>query len=418
MSKTFQAITGMKDLIAPEIGRWQAIEATARAHFAAYGFSEIRTPILEETHLFERGIGTETGVVQKEMYTFLDKGGDSVTLRPEGTASVVRAYLEHHLEKADPVNKLYYIGPMFRYERPQKGRLRQFHQIGAELFGAAHPAADAETIALLDQFVRKLGITQFELQINSLGCQTPDCRPKYLETIRAFFNARKTEFCEQCQKRIETNPLRVLDCKNAKCQELAKDAPVMLDFLCGECKPHFDSVRKGLDDLKVTYVLNPRIVRGLDYYNRTAFELLSNALGSQNAFAGGGRYDGLVQSMGGDNTPGVGFAIGVERLALLLPEAQAAPSKKIYIASMGDAAKAVARQIAFDLRGNEMICELDYEEKSFKAQFRRANKLGATHIVILGDNEIAAKKAAVKDLATGVQQEVELNGLVEFFKLL
>lgn len=415
MNNKYSAITGMKDILPAEVGQWQFVENTARDHFCAYNYQEIRTPLLEETDLFERGIGKETGVVKKEMYTFLDKSGDSITLRPEGTASVVRAYIEHHLDQQDPVTKLYYLGPMFRYERPQKGRFRQFHQIGCELIGPKSFAADVEVIAMLDHFVRMLGITAFRLEINSLGClEATECRPTFLKKIRAYFETQAT-LCSECQKKREQNPLRILDCKNETCRAIAKTAPVILESLCSNCSTHFNGVKMGLESLKVPYTLNARIVRGLDYYDKTAFELISDDLGAQNAFAGGGRYSSLIPSMGGPMVPGIGFAIGMERLLLLLPKRPSVTSKKIYFAVMGETAQGMALELTTKLRAKGLLCDMDFDLKSLKSQMRRADKNGFTHVVILGDQEIANQKAPIKDLKKSTQEEVALDQLTDYF---
>ncbi len=411
-------IPGTKDILPPESALWQKMEQISRAHFALYHFDEIRTPILEETDLFVRSIGTETGVVKKEMYTFLDKGGDSVTMRPEGTASVVRSYIEHNLERVDPIAKLYYIGPMFRYERPQKGRQRQFHQAGCELIGSDSAEADIEIIVLLYDLINKLGVKNFELQINSLGClENENCRPRYLKTITDYLTGQKENLCGECQRKLEINPLRILDCKNEACKALAFKAPIILDFLCGDCKPHFEQLTGGLNQLEVACKINPRIVRGLDYYNRTAFEVISNDLGSQNAFAGGGRYNKLIASMGGSDKPAIGFAIGLERLMLLLAGQNTIPNKKlVYMVCLGAGVKEKARQLTRTFRAAGVVCEMDYEEKSLKAQMRRADKLGASFVVMLGDNEIAKGVASVKNMVAKSQIEVPFDQLIEHLR--
>ena len=407
----------MKDIFDPEVALWQKVEAMARDCFRVYHFQEIRTPLLESTDLFVRGIGGETGVVKKEMYTFLDKGEDSVTLRPEGTASVVRAFIEHHLDKVDPVSKLYYIGPMFRYERPQKGRLRQFHQIGAEIFGSSSPLSDVEMIGMLDGFVRQLGISSYSIQINSLGCK--ECRPIFEKQLASFLASKKETLCTECQDRLLRNPMRVFDCKKETCQKQLKEAPVMINHLCEPCRQHFSQVEGGLKGAGVNFNVNPRIARGLDYYQRTAFEFLSDQLGSQNAFAGGGRYDGLVQDLGGPEIPGVGFAIGLERLLLLLPEGiqSTLKEKKIYVAFLGGVGHCKAVGITRDLRNAGLICEMDYAEKSLKSQMRRADKLECDYVIILGDNEVQAGRAQVKDLSKRTQTEIPFDDLVQYFKI-
>lgn len=411
---TLKTLTGMKDLLPEEAGLWQKVEVQARQLFEHYSYQEIRTPLLEDTNLFIRGIGSQTGVVQKEMYTFNDKGDELVTLRPEGTASVVRAYIEHSLQAQDPTTKLYYFGPMFRYERPQKGRLRQFHQIGAELLGPLSPFADAEVIQLLDQLVRRLGVNDFELRLNSLGCAL--CRPAFYQKLQSYLKERLEKLCEDCKKRYEKNPLRVFDCKNETCIKLLEKAPVILDDFCSFCRNHFDQVKTSLDETKTSYVIFPRMARGLDYYEKTAFELVSSQLGAQNAFAGGGRYDRLVKELGGPDVPGVGFAIGMERLILLLKDQPIThPQTKIYIAWLGEVPFKKAREVALNLRKSGLICDMDFEAKSLKAQLRRANKLNFTHVIILGEDEVKNNKAQVKNFATQKQEEVALDQLKGHF---
>jgi len=414
-----KSIPGMQDILPGEVEAWQKIEAFARDFFARYHYQEIRTPLLETTDLFVRGIGSETGVVQKEMYTFDDKGGDSVTLRPEGTASVIRAYIEHHLAHADPVTKLFYLGAMFRYERPQKGRLRQFHQLGCELIGSPSPHADAEVIQLLDGFVRGLGLSDFKLEINSLGCLKAECRPTYLKKVKTYFEGIASKLCADCQRKVTTNPLRILDCKVEACKKLANSAPLILEHQCRECAQHFEKVENNLKHYRIQYFVNQRIVRGLDYYDRTAFELTSDKLGSQNAFAGGGRYSGLVKSLGGADVTGVGFAIGLERLVMLL-EGTFVPAKSItiYLAALGENAYAKILELAQNLRAEGFNCEMDYEEKSLKSQLRRADKLKCSHVIILGDDEIQKGEAQVKDFKTQAQSHIPFPQLISHFKSL
>lgn len=409
-----QSITGTKDQFSPDIEKWQTLEEKARQIFELYSYSEIRTPLLEETSLFVRGIGTETGVVQKEMYTFDDKGGDSVTLRPEGTASVVRAYIQHHLHKQDPTTKLYYIGPMFRYERPQKGRLRQFHQIGAELFGPASPEADVEVITLLNQIIRSCGVTDFQLEINSLGSQKT--RLAYLEKLKTYLQKYQNDFGEDDRRRIETNPLRVIDTKDSKVQDIVNEAPLILNHLDESDQKHWDRVQDCLSNLQINYQINPRIVRGLDYYQQTAFECVSQNLGSQSAFAGGGRYDGLVEELGGPVTPAVGFAIGMERLLLLMSDEIASKAKRrVYIAFLGDSTQSKAMEIAQKLRTYNMVSEMGYESKSFKSQLRRANRLGFSHVIIIGENELKENKVQIKDFETQEQVDCDIDKIIPFF---
>lgn len=412
--KKYQAISGMHDLYAPEILQWQSVEDGARQIFHAYGYSEIRMPLLEETDLFVRGIGQDTGVVCKEMYTFEDKGGVSMTLRPEGTASVVRAIVEHSLFQAAPLLKLYYMGPMFRHERPQKGRYRQFHQIGCELLGTSSPEADVEVVALADHMVRKLGVTNFELQINSLGNQ--DDRANYINKLKTYLSRYAADFGAEDRERIEKNPLRVLDSKNPGIQKILLAAPSMLDHLGCEARAHWEAVLAGLGHLNIPYTINTRIVRGLDYYGFTAFELISSELGAQNAFAGGGRYNGLVTDLGGPDLPGIGFAIGVERLILCLGDKNQPTQKKIiYIAFMGEIAFAEARKTAYALRKAGLSVDMDYEAKSLKSQLRHAGKLQAAHTIIFGEEEIKKGTAMVKDMKTNEQKEIPIDQLVHHF---
>lgn len=332
---SIKSLTGMHDILPADSAKWQFVEQVAREHFALYGYSELRTPVLEETALFQRSVGELTDIVQKEMYTFEDKGGDSLSLRPEGTASIVRSAIEHNLINQNAPNlKVYYLGPMYRRERPQKGRFRQFYQIGVESFGSATPYADAELIEMLTSYLRKVGLSEYRLEINSLG--EGHERKVYQEKLQKFLNQNNSKFCDACKQRIPRNPLRVLDCKNPQCQELTKGHPDILDFLEKESKEHFEMVQKTLDEMKVPYKVNPKMVRGLDYYQRTVFEIISDKLGAQNSFVAGGRYDSLVKDLGGPDIPGTGFAIGLERLLMLLPEVKkGADEKKIYLAFFG-----------------------------------------------------------------------------------
>ena len=404
------AITGVKgfnDILPGEVEKWQHIEATARRVFELYGLSEIRIPILEKTELFCRSIGDATDIVEKEMYSFEDKGGNKVTMRPEGTASVMRAYVEHKMHALDPVARLYYMGPMFRYERPQKGRYRQFHQIGAEITGVAAPTVDAQVLTMLTHFFQELGLTEPSLQINSLGC--PCCRPAYREALKKFLLDRIELLCEDCKRRYETNPLRALDCKSAGCQEATKGAPSMLDHLCGECEDHFGKTRKYLELVGTPYSINQRMVRGLDYYTRTTFEMVTSLLGSQSAVAAGGRYDGLISEIGGPQIPGIGFAMGVERVALLLAEQNFSRRPDLFIAAMGDEAHAEAFRLMSALQRAALAVEIDYEGKSLKSQMRRADKFNSRFTLIIGGDELARGTAPLKEMDGGTQAEVALD---------
>ena len=401
------AIKGFNDILPDESGRWQHIEQAARAVFEMNGFSEIRVPIMEKTELFCRSIGDATDIVEKEMYTFVDKGDNSVTLRPEGTAGVMRAFIEHKLYAHDPVAKLYYLGPMFRYERPQKGRYRQFHQIGAEITGVHDPLADAQVLNMLSSFFREIGLDEPQLQINSLGC--PECRPDYRTALLSFLEGRLDHLCEDCKRRFTTNPLRTLDCKVPGCIEATAGAPAMLDHLCSGCSDHFEGVQNYLGLIGTPFTINPRMVRGLDYYTRTTFEMVTGLLGSQSAVAAGGRYDGLISQLGGPSIPGIGFAMGVERVALLLGERDFSRPPDLFIATLGAGERAYAFRLMSDLQKVGIRVEMDYEGKSLKSQMRRADKLGARYSVVIGENEVADGKAIFKRMADGEQSKIEIS---------
>jgi histidyl-tRNA synthetase len=410
-----KAIRGFNDILPDEIGKWQFVEENAREVFEGFGFSEIRIPILERTELFSRGIGEATDIVEKEMYTFTDRSGNSLTLRPEATASMARAYLERQLNTFDPVAKLYCIGPMFRYERPQKGRYRQFYQIDAEVFGVENPMVDAEVIVMLIHFLKRVGIEKLELQVNSLGDRA--CRPRYREELKKFLTEKAFQLCEDCQRRVQTNPLRVFDCKVETCQEAIAHAPKVADFICPECQKHFDEVKGYLGTAGLHYVLNPRMVRGLDYYTRTAFEVVSYQLGSQNAVAGGGRYDNLFQEIGGQEIPGIGFAIGMERLVSLLPaDKEFIPYPHLFIAALGEAPFKEAYRIINQLHLEGIRAELDYEGKSLKSQMRRADKLKARYVLIVGEEELKKGKAVLRNMGTKSQEELPISDLLNILK--
>jgi histidyl-tRNA synthetase len=401
------SIKGFNDILPGEVEKWQHIEATARRVFELYGFAEIRVPILEKTELFSRSIGDTTDIVEKEMYSFVDKGENRVTLRPEGTASVMRAFIEHKLYAADVVAKLYYMGPMFRYERPQKGRYRQFHQIGAEVTGVTDPKVDAQVLTMLCHFFAELGLDEPSLEINSLGC--PECRPVYRLALQAFLREKLEALCDDCKRRIEINPLRALDCKSRGCMEATKDAPSVLDHLCRECDDHFLQTRHNLEAVGTRYSINPRMVRGLDYYTRTTFELVTGLLGSQGAVAAGGRYDGLIADLGGPELPGIGFAMGVERVALLLAEKDFRKRPDLFIAALGEAARTEAFILMSGLQREGVAVEIDYEGKSLKSQMRRADKFNARFTLIIGDDELTKGVAALKDMDQGTQAEIGLK---------
>ncbi|MFZ4859630.1 MAG: histidine--tRNA ligase [Desulfuromonadaceae bacterium] len=401
------AVKGFNDILPDESLRWQHIEQTARRVFELNGFGEIRVPVMEKTELFCRSIGDATDIVEKEMYTFTDKGGNSVTLRPEGTAGVMRAFIEHKLYAQDPVAKLYYMGPMFRYERPQKGRYRQFHQIGAEITGVNDPLADAQVLNMLTAFFRDIGLAEPALQINSLGC--PECRPAYRTALRSFLEARLGHLCEDCTRRFATNPLRTLDCKVPGCIESSAGAPSVLEHLCSGCDDHFSSVKHYLDLSATPYSINSRMVRGLDYYTRTTFEMVTGLLGSQSAVAAGGRYDGLISQLGGPAIPGIGFAMGVERVALLLGGREFTTLPDLFIATMGAGERDVAFRLMDGLLKSGVRVEMDYEGKSLKSQMRRADKLKARYSVVIGDTEVATGRASFKRMADGLQSDADLT---------
>ena len=391
-------------------GHFHLVEDAARSLFPLYGYREARTPILERTDLFARGIGEVTDIVSKEMYTF-DDHDVRVSMRPEGTASLVRAYVEHAVQAAEPDSKWWYLGPMFRRERQQRGRYRQFTQVGVEAFGSPGPRIDAEQIEMLDRWLRALGVP-FEMHVNTLGDAA--CRPKYREALQAFLRARAAELCEECRKRTETNPIRVLDCKNPGCQKVASEAPKMQEFLCDACRAHFDGLREGLARLGVGHVVDARLVRGLDYYTRTAYEAIATSgLGAQSTVAGGGRYDGLVRELGGGDVPGVGFAAGIERLALLAARAGSEKASRpvLFIAPLGPAEEARADELAQRLRAAGIAAEVSFRRSSPGNQLKRADALGARYALVLGEQELASGKARLKELATGAQHDVELDSL-------
>lgn len=409
------AVKGFNDILPDDSKRWQFIEQAARRVFEANGFGEIRVPVLEKTELFCRSIGDATDIVEKEMYTFMDKGDNSVTLRPEGTAGVMRAFIEHKLYALDPVAKLYYMGPMFRYERPQKGRYRQFHQIGAEITGVHNPIADAQVLNMLTSFFREIGLDEPQLQINSLGC--PDCRPAYRAALCAFLEERLSLLCDDCTRRYAANPLRTLDCKVPGCAEATAGAPSVLEHLCTPCDDHFAAVRWYLDSTATPYSVNARMVRGLDYYTRTTFEMVTGLLGSQSAVAAGGRYDGLISQLGGPAIPGIGFAMGVERVALLLGDKTFSSAPDLFIATMGSGERATAYQLMDGLLRSGIRVEMDYEGKSLKSQMRRADKLKAVYSVVIGENEVTSGQAIVKRMDDGNQTTVALT-VADFQSLL
>lgn len=409
-----QAPRGTNDIYGDYMTAWQNLEQTMRGLCKDFSYNEIRTPIFEHTELFSRGVGETTDIVQKEMYTFTDKGDRSISLKPEGTAGVVRAYLERNLYAETQPTKLYYITPAFRYEKPQAGRMRQFHQFGIELFGSDHPSADAEVIALGVQMLERLKIKNVELNINSLG--GPECRKRYNGLLKEFLKENVDRLCPTCKERMEKNPLRILDCKNESCQIVVKDAPLMLDHLGEACKAHFNQLLALLDAMEIKYVVNPWIVRGLDYYTKTVFEFVSKEIGAQGTVCGGGRYNGLIEECGGAPTPAVGFGAGIERLLLTIEASNGKISYEksidVYIGSMGTAATLKAAYLVNLLRKNNFSAEMDLVGRSVKAQMKYANKIGAKYAVILGENELNENKGMLKNMATGEQSEVSLDEIL------
>ncbi|OPZ64345.1 MAG: Histidine--tRNA ligase [Firmicutes bacterium ADurb.Bin506] len=409
----YSAPRGTQDITPDESGIWQYLEATVRETMARCGYGEIRTPIFEHTEVFERGVGTTTDIVEKEMYTFRDRGDRSITLRPEGTAPVIRAYVEHRMAARPQPAKMYYIGPMFRYERPQAGRFRQFHQFGMEVVGVPGPAADAEVIATPLEVFRALGIRDVVVNLNSIGC--PVCRGAYREALRQVYQPVLAELCPSCQGRYDRNPLRLLDCKSEQCRASVPEPPPIFGYLCPECASHFAELRLLLDGLGIEYVINSRLVRGLDYYTRTTFEYNVGGIGSQDAIGGGGRYDGLVEQFGGQSVPGVGVACGMERCVLAM-KAEADDSRfargiTVYLVSLGDAARAKAFELAFDLRAHGISADFDMIGRGLKAQMRYADKLSARYVAIIGDDELERGAVALKDMASGSQQDVPIAQL-------
>ncbi len=405
-----RGIKGVKDILPDEVGRWQLVETAARRLAEVYGFREIRVPIFETTELFARSIGASTDIVEKEMYTFQDRDGSSLTLRPEATAGAVRAYIEHNLSASPTSQKLYYFGPMFRHERPQAGRLRQFHQFGVESFGCAEPAADIEVISLLWRFFSMLGLPDLTLEINSLG-EAGD-RPAYKEVLLEFLKKHEEKLCQNCRRRMATNPLRVLDCKVPECRAATEHAPKLTDHLSAAARGHFDAVLAGLQSLAIPFTLNPRLVRGLDYYTLTTFEITTTHLGAQNAVGAGGRYDGLVETLGGPKTPAVGFAVGLERTVLALPStAVQTPSKLVYVASFGLQGQPAGQRVLYDLRAIGIQANTDNRVSSLKSHLKQADRLGASLTVIIGDDEAAKDLVVIRDMTTKEQVELPLSSV-------
>jgi histidyl-tRNA synthetase len=406
-----KAIRGMRDILPPESSRWQWVESVAREVFDLYGYKEIRLPLLERTELFARSIGADTDIVAKEMYTFDDRKGESLTLRPEATASVLRAVLENRLDKGAGVKKFYTMGPMFRYERPQKGRFRQFYQINCEAYGGEAPELDVEVILLLLQILKRLLLGEMRLLINSLG--GPECQEKFKAALGLFL-INKEGLCQDCQRRRTTNPLRVLDCKSAHCQEILQNAPVIRDYLCNDCHKHFSRVLELLDRFNVAYEVKPRLVRGLDYYSRTAFEVVAAGLGAQDAVAGGGRYNGLAKELGGPDLPAVGFAIGEDRLLEVLPEDFGQDlRRRVFVAALGEAARERAFTLVQELRRRNLSGEMDFEGRSLKAQMTLADRQNAAYVVIMGERELETGLAQVRPMRNFASQAKDTANLTE-----
>ncbi|MFA5112788.1 MAG: histidine--tRNA ligase [Candidatus Margulisiibacteriota bacterium] len=409
----YAAPRGTKDILPAETALWQLVEQVCRHLFALNNYQEIRTPLFEATELFTRSIGDTTDIVKKEMYTFPDRKGRSLTLRPEATAAVVRAGLENNLISTDNLAKLYYLGPMFRYERPQAGRQRQFHQAGVEAFGSGDPLLDAEVVKLSVDLFTALGLKELEVNINSVGCR--NCQPKYKAAIQQYFKQHSNAMCEDCRARLEANPLRILDCKEAPCQKYIEKAPAALDSLDPECKAHFDQVTGWLDTLGVKYRVNDRLVRGLDYYTRTAFEVVSRQLGAQNALCGGGRYDNLVEELGGKPTPAIGFALGLERVIEVMNKLNLERPEtgvELFIATIGDAARKVGVKMLAEARAKGLSADLDYLGKSLKAQLKAADRQKAAHVYIIGEDELKKGAGLLKNMRTAEQKEVPFDQLL------
>ena len=398
--KELAAVKGTKDILPGEVEKWQALERLARETFELYHFRELRAPVFEPTELFEKGTGSTSDVVTKEMYTFIDKGGRSLTLRPEYTPSVVRAIMEHRLDLEGAPMRYYYMGPMFRYDKPQKGRYRQFHQVDIEVFGEKDAAVDAEIIEMAHALLGKLGVAGTETLVNSVGCRA--CRPAYSAALREAAGKRKSELCPDCQRKAETNPLRIFDCKVEACQAIARSFPSIQDFLCGECREHFAALLAFLDLYGIPYRVEPRLVRGLDYYTKTTFEIVSGHIGAQNALVGGGRYDDRMKDFGGPDICAIGFAMGMERV-LGVAGLTAAERKPLYLAYLGDEAKKTGMELARFFRANGVECLVEFKDRGMKAHFGRANKLGAAWVLMVGEDEMKKGRFGLKEMATGRQ---------------
>ncbi|MBQ9016411.1 MAG: histidine--tRNA ligase [Firmicutes bacterium] len=409
---------GTKDVMPQEAYKWHYLEEKFAETCRKYGFQEIRTPVFEHTELFHRGVGDTTDIVQKEMYTFKDFAGRSITLRPEGTSPVVRAYVEHKEYAGVQPNKYYYNIPCFRYEKPQSGRLREFHQFGVETFGTTDMMADAEIIAIGYDFIKSMGITDVKLEINSVGC--PGCRGEHRKALKDFLRPKYDQLCPTCQERFHTNPMRILDCKSPIDQELVQGAPMMLDYLCDDCRTAFEELKANLDAFGIEYEVNPKIVRGLDYYTKTAFEFVTTKIGAQGTVCGGGRYDGLVEEIGGPSTPGVGWGMGKERMLMTMEacgfEIPKEPGTDVFIAYMGDAGKMAALKLMKELRDAGIAVQMDVMGRNLKNQFKHANRIGAAKTIVIGDSELESGRLTIKDMESGEQTEVAIEGIVDALK--
>lgn len=404
----FNSLRGVQDILPPEIFIWQQIENTSREVFKKYGYQEIRLPIIEATDIFTKSIGETTDIVEKEMYTFMDKAGRSVTLRPEGTASFVRAFVQHHLYNEPSPQKYYYLGPMFRYERPQAFRYRQFYQIGIEALGTEDPKLDVEVISMLATILKKIGLKRVNFEITSIGCK--HCRPDYKTALKKTLKDKLNIFCKDCQRRYGSNPLRILDCKVPSCIEARKDSPAIIDFLCPECNQHFKGLKHHLELVNISYIINPNLVRGIDYYTRTAFEVTSESLGSQKAVAAGGRYDRLVNEFGGPPTPGIGFAIGIERIIPLIKESIAEKEcPDLFFCSLGQEASEKSFMLTEQLRAKGLWVEMNYDNPSLRSQMRKADRIGVKNVIVLGEDELKKGKAVIKNMQNKKETEITLE---------
>jgi len=411
--KQIPSVKGTKDILPQDVGKWQKLESEVKSIFELYGYREIRTPVFETTELFEKGTGPTSDIVTKEMYTFLDKGGRSLTLRPEYTPSVVRSIIEHRLYLLPQPLRFYYSGPMFRYDKPQKGRYRQFHQVDAEVFGEKDPAIDAELVEMADLLIKTLGVGEKEIIVNSVGCRK--CRPAYHADLKQKAVESESSLCEDCKRKISVNPLRIFDCKIETCREISRSFPKIIDYLCDECDDHFSSFCSHLEEFGILFVPDPFLVRGLDYYTKTTFEFISSRLGAQNAFLGGGRYDDMVKMFGGPDMPAIGFALGIERLLSIMPSAE--PKKSwVYIATLGDSAKKRGMALSRFFRHHGVECLIEYKNRNLKNHLSRANKLKATWALIVGENEVKANRYQLKTMKTGAQQEAGQEEVLNILK--